>query len=180
MKIVPRCRAIAAITFVVILASVVVGQQAEAKREPGMYAEQNGTLEKMAPAPYSGSKETNNIAKANVFWTFRGSEAIVKLAVKRPHFVIYSTKPHWATTRLVIVRLDKKSDHRELRMASGSMFGGHGGFDEDKTVTATTTKRDDESWDVSPDKELEPGEYLLTTGISPQGFDFAIQSEPQK
>jgi hypothetical protein len=171
---------ILAMLLVLALTSVAVGQQAATKPEPGMYVDQNGTLLKLAPAPYSGSKTTNSIVKADIFWTFRGGEATVRLSAKRPHFVIYSTKPTWATTQLVIVKLDKKSDHRELRMASGSMFGGHGGFDEKKTVTVSITKRDGESWDALPDKDLEPGEYLLTTEVNPRGFDFGIQVEQAK
>jgi len=76
---------------------------------------------------------------------------------------------------LIIVRLDEKSDHREARTITGSMFGGHSGFDPKKTTTAVVSKRDDGSWDVSPDKDLKSGEYLITTGTQPQGFDFGIQ-----
>jgi len=77
---------------------------------------------------------------------------------------------------LIIVRLDEKSDHREARTISGSMFGGHGGFDSKKTTTASLARQDDGSWEVSPDKDLKSGEYLSTTGIQPQGFDFGIQA----
>jgi|HubBroStandDraft_2_1064218.scaffolds.fasta_scaffold31592_2 hypothetical protein len=76
--------------------------------------------------------------------------------------------------------IHRRRDALTYSYLSGSMVGGHGGFDEGKTVTATTTKRAEESWDVFADKELEPGEYLLTTGISPQGFDFAIQLRAAK
>ena len=74
------------------------------------------------------------------------------------------------------MRLDEKSDHREARMITGSMFGGHSGFDPKKTTTATAVKREDGSWEVSPDGDLKPGEYLITTGTQPQGFDFGIQA----
>jgi hypothetical protein len=76
---------------------------------------------------------------------------------------------------LIVVQLDEKSDHRESRMATGNMFGaGHGGFDPKRTVTVATVKKEDGSWDVSPAQDLKPGEYLLTTGMSPQGFDFGV------
>ena len=54
------------------------------------------------------------------------------------------------------------------------MFGGYGGFDPKKTVTATAVKKQDGSWDVSPTEDLKSGEYLITTGMNPQGFDFGI------
>lgn len=54
-------------------------------------------------------------------------------------------------------------------------FGaGHGGFDPKRTVTVTIVKKEDGSWDVSPAQDLKPGEYLLTSGMSPQGFDFGV------
>ena len=55
------------------------------------------------------------------------------------------------------------------------MFGGRGGFDPKKTTTATAVKRGDGSWNVSPVEDLKSGEYLITTGTQPQGFDFGIQ-----
>jgi hypothetical protein len=80
-------------------------------------------------------------------------------------------------TDLIIVRLDEKSDRREARTLSGNAFGGgHSGFDAKKTTTATAVKRDDGSWEISPDGDLKPGEYLITTGTQPQGFDFGIQA----
>jgi len=62
-------------------------------------------------------------------------------------------------------------------MASGSMLGGHGGFDPKKTVTTVVIKQQDGSWDVSPTQDLKSGEYLITTGMSPQGFDFGIRRQ---
>jgi hypothetical protein len=38
------------------------------------------------------------------------------------------------------------------------------------------TKRDDGNWEASPDKDLAPGEYLLTKGTQAHGFDFAVQA----
>jgi len=55
------------------------------------------------------------------------------------------------------------------------MFGGRSGFDSKKTTTATVIKREDGTWEVSPDKDLKAGEYLITTGTQPQGFDFGIK-----
>ena len=78
---------------------------------------------------------------------------------------------------LIVVQLDEKPDHRESRAISGSIVGGHGGFDPKRTVIASAEKREDGSGDVSFAQDLKPGEYLITTGISPHGFDFGIQKE---
>lgn len=167
--------------MVVAIAGLAVGQQA-----PGIYLDQDGTLSELSPAAYSGTQSSNSIVKANIFWTFRGSHSPVQLSTNHPHFrlvcghgnlnllMLCGTGPK--PSDLIIVRLDEKSDHREARTISGSMFGGHGGFDAKKTTIATLAKRDDGGWEVSPDKDLKSGEYIITTGIQPQGFDFGIQA----
>ena len=155
---------------------------------PGIYSDQNGTLSELSPAAYSGVQSSNSIVKASFSWTFRGSHSPVQLSTNRPQFrlvcgltggvplVMLCGPTLKQPTDLIIVRLDEKSDHREARTITGSMFGGHSGFDPKKTTTATAVKREDGSWEVSPDGDLKPGEYLITTGTQPQGFDFGIQA----
>jgi hypothetical protein len=169
-----------AAAFILIFTSFVWCQST-----PGIYIEHDGTMAALTPAAYSGTQSSNKVVKANVYWTFRGGHSPLQLATNRPHFRLVcgygnvqllmlcqpgSSQPN----DLIVVRLDEKSDHRESRMASGSMFGGHGGFDPKKTVTATAVKKEDGSWDVSPTEDLKSGEYLITTGMNPQGFDFGI------
>jgi hypothetical protein len=175
-----------AVTIVILtLVAVVFGQT----QAPGIYAEQNGTLSELSPAAYSGVQSSNSIVKASFFWTFRGSHSPVQLSTNRPQFrlvcglrggvpLLMLCGPTLAQpTDLIIVRLDEKSDRREARTLSGNAFGGgHSGFDAKKTTTATAVKRDDGSWEISPDGDLKPGEYLITTGTQPQGFDFGIQA----
>jgi hypothetical protein len=172
---------------VFVLLSLALGQNAQ---QPGIYVDQSGTLVALTPAAYSGTQSSNKIVKANVAWTFRGSHSPLQLSTNHPRFRLvcgYGTvqllmlcQPGASQpSDLIVVQLDEKSDHRESRMASGNMFGaGHGGFDPKRTVTVTTAKREDGSWDLSPSsQDLRPGEYLITTGMSPQGFDFGIQKQ---
>jgi hypothetical protein len=173
-----------ALIGVLALASVAVSQRAETQHEPGMYADQNGTQVKLTSAQFTGVKSKNSIVRAQAFWTFRGSAAQVQLSNSRPRFLLYGATKIFPADQIVIVALDSKKDHRELKIASGSMFGGHGGFDPETTVTTTVTKRDDETWEVYPDKELKPGEYLITTEVRPDSgqrsaFDLSIQPAPK-
>lgn len=172
-----------AAAVIVILTCLAFGQNTQ---QPGIYIDQNGTLAALTPAAYSGTQSSNKIVKANVSWTFRGGHSPLQLSTSHPHFRLvcgYGSVPLLTLCQagssqasdLIVVRLDEKSDHRESRMASGSMLGGHGGFDPKKTITVSAVKREDGSWDISPAQDLKPGEYLITTGISPQGFDFGIQ-----
>jgi hypothetical protein len=60
---------------------------------------------------------------------------------------------------------------------SASLIGAHGGFDPKKTIDTATTKRSDGGFDLSFEKDLEPGEYLITTEVHPrQAYDFGIQA----
>ena len=172
---------------VVFIVSVAFGQSAQ---QPGIYYDQNGTQAALSPAPYSGTQFSNKVVKANVSWTFRGAHSPLQLTSNHPHFrlvcgygtvqiLILCQPGSFQPNDLIVVQLDEKSDHRESRMASGSMLGGRGGFDPKKTVATVTVKREDGSWDVSPAQDLKPGEYLITTGMSPQGFDFGIQKRPK-
>lgn len=169
----------------VFILSLAFGQNAQ---QPGIYYEQNGTPVPLTPAAYSGTQMSNRVVKANVSWTFRGVHSPVQILTNHPHFrlvcgygsvqlLIVCQPGSFQPNDTVIIQLDEKSDHRESRMASGSVLGGHGGFDPKKTVTTVTVKREDGSWDVSPAQDLKPGEYLITTGMSPQGFDFGIQKQ---
>jgi len=170
----------------VIFSVVVLTLFGIAQQSPGMYVDQDGALSKLSPAVFSGTEASNHIAKAKVFFVFRGAHSSVQLSTTHPHFrlicglqdasliVFCATGPQ--PSDLIVVRLDEKSDHRDALTATGSMFGGHGGFDPKKTTTASLTKRDDSNWEVSPGNDLAPGEYLLTTGTQARGFDFGIQS----
>jgi hypothetical protein len=169
--------------FMLLTSALAFSQQT-----PGIFLDQYGELSELSPAAYSGAQSSNRVVRANIFWTFRGSHSPVQLSTNRPHFrlvcgfratvpLLLLCGPTQHPSDLIIVRLDEKSGRREARTVSGSMFGGRSGFDSKKTTTATTVKRDDDSWEVSPDQDLGAGEYLITTGIQPQGFDFGIQGK---
>jgi len=178
-------RRLAGTTVVLFVLACVPTFGQVAPQPAGIYADQNGTLEALSTAAYSGSEQSSNVVKANVAWTFRGVHSPLQLSSDRPRFLLVCGlgAPALAMlcglgtgqpSDLIIVRLDEKSDHRESRMASAGMFGGHSGFDAKKTVTTTIVKRNDGGWDVVPTQDLKHGEYLITTGVNPQGFDFGI------
>jgi hypothetical protein len=153
---------------------IAVGQQAATKPESGMYVDQDGTLIKLTVAPHPTLQIKSRFVKASGAWIFRGAEAPVQLPMAHPRFVLYGSSDHF-----VIVELDKKSDHREAQAATSNLLGAHGGFDEKKTIDMTATKQSDGGLNVSPEKDLKTGEYLITTEVTPrQAYDFGIQAEP--
>jgi hypothetical protein len=170
---------------VLVVMMLSMARSAIAQQVPGIFLDQGGKLSELSPAAYSGTQSSNSIVKANIFWTFRGGHSPFQVSTSQPHFRLVcgrgninllmlcggESPPH----DLIIVRLDEKSDHREARTISGSMFGGRSGFDPKKTTTVRIAKQDDGSWELSPEKDLKPGEYLITIGLQPQGFDFGVK-----
>ena len=157
-----------------LLVSVAISQKPQP--EAGMYVDQQGALAKLETAPHPNVQAKSKFVKETVSWVFRGAQAAAQFSTSRPNFVLYGS-----SERFVIVQLDRKSDHRELQVASGSMFGGHGGWDEKRTTLTLASKRQDGGLDLSPEKDLEPGEYLITTETAPrQAYDFGIQPEPKQ
>jgi hypothetical protein len=78
---------------------------------------------------------------------------------------------------LIIVRFDKKKDHRELQTTSGgNMFTFKAGLSKDRTPDITTKSVAEGVFMVTPSADLQPGEYLLTfSAMGNNGYDFSIK-----
>jgi hypothetical protein len=115
-------------------------------------------------------------------WTFRGAEAPVQMSERRPIFIVKEL-PMMANIAgrsgrdLVIVRFDKKKDHRELQVTNGgSVFTFKSGLSKDRTPDITVTTISDGIFEVKPNQELAAGEYLLTfDAMGATGYDFGIK-----
>ena len=115
-------------------------------------------------------------------WTFHGEEAPVQIEDKRPTFCIKEL-PSLADVAgrsgrdLIIVRLDKKKDHRELQTTSGgNMFTFKAGIGKDRLPDITTKTVSDGVFVVTPNEDLKPGEYMLTfAALGNSGYDFGIK-----
>jgi hypothetical protein len=170
-------RKLAIVAFVALVATVSLAQDS-----PGMYVDQAGSLAKMEHVPFSGTA-TKGVAKSlfvpgagpSGVWEFPGAQAPIRVSV-RPRFV-YQLKPNQAISErdFVIVRMDQKSDHREIRFAkmSGWTLSTRGGYDQKKLVAVTVTRKGD-TLEISPAADLDAGEYFVTAGFSPVGFDFGV------
>jgi hypothetical protein len=112
--------------------------------------------------------------------TFRGAEAPVQIQERKPVLYVkqspYMTNiPGRSDRDIVLVRFDKKKDHRELQMTSGgSMFNFKAGFSKEKTPDIVVTRISESVFTVTPKDNLPPGEYMLTYGLGSSGFDFGI------
>jgi hypothetical protein len=116
----------------------------------------------------------------HMVFTFRGAEAPLQIGEKRPTFYFkqspYMTNvPGHSERDIVLVRFDKKKDHRELQMTSGaSVFTFKAGFSKEKTPDIVVNRISESVFTITPQQDLAPGEYLLTFGLGASGFDFGI------
>jgi hypothetical protein len=117
-------------------------------------------------------------------WTYREPTALVQISERRPTFVVKESPymvniPGHSDRDLVIVKFNKKKDHRELQTTSGgNMFTFKAGLSKDKTPDITVAKISDTVFSITPTGDLEPGEYLLTfSSLGFNGFDFGIKSD---
>lgn len=115
-------------------------------------------------------------------WTFRGAESPTQLTSKRPTFCIKEL-PALASIAgrsrrdLLIVRFDKKKDHRELQTTNGgNMFTFKTGLSKNRMPEITTKTLADGIFIVIPNEDLKPGEYMITfSALGNNGFDFGIK-----
>ncbi len=117
-----------------------------------------------------------------IVWTFRGASAELQIADRKPVFYVRQSPymanvPGRSERDAVIVRFDRKKDHRELQTTSGgSAFTFKAGFSKERTPDITVTRISETTFAIRPNAELPAGEYLLTFGgLGASGFDFGIR-----
>jgi hypothetical protein len=113
----------------------------------------------------------------------RGAEAPFKSEQRKPLFFVRQQSPTAGSARdVLIVRLNKKKDHRELVATSGStIFNWDDKIPNDRIIPATVNAVADDAFTVIPQGDLVPGEYILTFGTGKDGgFDFQITSGSSK
>lgn len=121
-------------------------------------------------------------------WTYRGSDAPVRISEPRPVFYFRQapampnmpTMPVMSYRDLVIVQFDKKKDHRELQTTNGgNMFTFKAGISKEKLPDIDVEKIEDGLFKITPKQDLKPGEYLIAFGMGYSGYDFGIDA-PKK
>lgn len=115
-------------------------------------------------------------------WTFRGAESPDQIEDRRPTFCIKElpalAEMEGRTGRdLLIIRFDKKKDHRELQTTNGgNMFTFKSGISKDRMPDITEKMVADGTFMVTPDEDLKPGEYMITfSALGTSGYDFGVK-----
>jgi len=145
-------------------------------RRLGWVACEDGTRSDVGDGNEGRSKERVR-PRSNPFGRvgLSGSAAPVRVSA-RPRFV-YQLRPNQSISErdLVLVRTDQKSDHREIRVAKVGSWTANTrtGFDQKKLIPIAVTRKG-ETIEIVPNADLDVGEYFVTAGFSPVGFDFGV------
>ncbi len=182
-------------TISLLLLSVLAGRPSFAQDKPSdsmppsdgvFYKSSTGWQLKQLSMAGGGLKHAGNMfvpgLTPQMVWTFRGAGAPVQIDGRRPTFYVkelpaLETLPGRSERDLVIVRFDKKKDHRELQTTNGgNMFTYKAGFSKDRLPDITAKKMADGIFAVEPTEDLKSGEYMLTfSAIGNSGYDFGIK-----
>jgi hypothetical protein len=110
---------------------------------------------------------------------FRGAEAPIKIDERKPLFFIRQQGPADGSARdVLMVRLQKKKDHRELPAMSGAtIFNWKERIPREHIIPSTVSSVAPDAYTITPANGLAPGEYMLTFGTGDGGgYDFQISA----
>jgi len=148
---------------------------------PGVYHRQDGARWAMiAPAVIADTKtkgmslflETGGFYNPDLTVIYRGTRAPTQIPETRPVFYVRAVG---SAKDAVIVRLTGKKDSRTLQTSAASAgTDNKGGFVKKDIRNVTVTVFSDNSFAITPDDPLKPGEYLLLLGLAHAGFDFGV------
>jgi hypothetical protein len=148
-----------------------------------MYVDRAGSLVKMEHAPFSGTS-TKGIAKSvfvpgvspSVAFDYPGAQAPIRVS-PRPRLVYkLAANAAFSERDFVLVRMDQKSDHREIRVGKVGAWTANVRTGFDKLIPITVTRTGD-TIEITPTADLPAGEYYTTAGFSPRGYDFGVDSK---
>lgn len=153
----------------------------------GVYYQSAQGWKKLDGSSSSGFKTTHGASALagvppGVVRLYPGPEAASRLESRRPVFGIREDAarpdvPGLTVRDLLIVRMAKKKDHRELEVMEGSFASQRVGLNSKDIVEATLTTVSDRTFTLVPKNDLARGEYVLTLrgANGTVGYDFGVR-----
>lgn len=150
--------------------------------EPGVYyLQKEAQWTRIESAPMADMKtkgvglflETDGLSGLDITVAYEGANAQVQIPASQPTFYVRGAG---AAKDAMIIALTRKKDSRTLKTSSlVATVDNKGGFKKDEIRSVTVVVFSDDSFSVTPEEELKPGEYLLVFGYPSVAFDFGIK-----
>lgn len=116
--------------------------------------------------------ETDGYTNLNVTVTYQGARAKLQIPAARPTFDVRGTG---SAKDAMIILLTRRGDSRTVRTDSSlAAVGNRAGFRKDEIRSVIVTVYSDDSYSVTPEQDLKPGEYALVFGFANAAYDFGI------
>jgi len=177
----------AAVTLVCAGQGTAIPQDVQALAD-GFYYKSSQGWQKLEPLSMAGGG-LKHVGKMFVpgltpqfVWTFRDAESPIQIEDKRPTFCIKESPMMESIAGrserdLLIIRFDKKKDHRELQTTNGgNMFTFKSGISKERMPEIVTKTIADGIFMLTPNEDLKPGEYMVTfSALGTSGYDFGIK-----
>jgi hypothetical protein len=148
---------------------------------PGIYLRQNnGKWVPLTPASISNRKtkglgtyiETEGLSALESEFICAGAHSATRVAARKPTFYIRGVG---SPGDAMLIQFVQKTDSRTLRTSSSdATFSNKGGFRKADIRNLEVTVFSDQSFSVTPQESLKPGEYLLVFGYATAGYDFGV------
>ncbi len=151
--------------------------------QPGVYYKAQSGWTRLDTAASSRVKASGaaktlftwGIASTTTSLVYEGAQAPVQAGERKPGFYVRGFTV--SEQSALIVRVEKKKNDREVRIGSLSAFDARTGYrEQDARKVKVTTIASDVSI-ITPESELEPGEYilLLDRAASDYAYDFGVK-----
>ena len=96
-----------------------------------------------------------------MFLDFPGLRAEQKITERKPIIIVQSKKSPRGRIFLVKCESNKRTNNRSVKLGRAGLFA-HGSWsspDSDWTVDCDTKQTNEETWEITPKKKLDPGDY---------------------
>jgi hypothetical protein len=122
--------------------------------------------------------ETGGYNNLGMSLVCRGAKAVLRIPAPKPTFFVRASgSPQDA----MLIRLSQKKDTRFFDASSANVsVENKAGFKPNDMRRVAVTEYPDHSFTLTPEKDLNPGEYLLVFGSTASGFDFGIDKTKLK
>lgn len=115
---------------------------------------------------------TDGMTDVTTSVVYGGAQARVQISDPRP--VLY-IRGAGSSADAMIVHLTRRKDRRTTQIShSAASVDNKGGFKRGEIRKAAVLLYSDDSFSLTPEEELKPGEYLIAFGYPDKAYDFGI------